>query len=93
MTGTVTYVGLDVHARSMDAAAIDVLTGELSRVRFGPRVEEPVAWLAGCALRCGLAMRPGRPGSGSIARPSRRGWGGGDRAGQDTPGPVGPGED
>src|SRR3954454_21029639 len=42
-----TWVGLDVHARSTDAAAIDVMTGELSRVRFGPGVEAPVAWLGG----------------------------------------------
>jgi transposase len=47
MTGMVTYVGLDVHARSTHAAAIDVSTGELLRARFGPGVEEPVAWLAG----------------------------------------------
>jgi transposase len=47
MTGMVTYAGLDVHARSTHAAAIDVLTGEVLRARFGPGVEEPVAWLAG----------------------------------------------
>jgi transposase len=47
MTGMVTYAGLDVHARSTHAAAIDVSTGELLRARFGPGVEEPVAWLAG----------------------------------------------
>lgn len=45
MTGMVTYAGLDVHARSTHAAAIDVSTGELVRARFGPGVEEPVAWL------------------------------------------------
>ena len=45
MTGMVTYAGLDVHARSTHAAAIDVSTGELRRARFGPGVEEPVAWL------------------------------------------------
>jgi hypothetical protein len=43
----VTYVGLDAHARSTHAAAIDVSTGELLRARFGPGIEEPVAWLAG----------------------------------------------
>src|ERR1039457_421958 len=43
----VTYAGVDVHARSTHAAAIDVSTGELVRARFGPGVEEPVAWLAG----------------------------------------------
>ena len=46
MTGTMTWVGLDVHARSTHAAAIDSLTGELKRMRFGPGVEAPVAWLA-----------------------------------------------
>jgi hypothetical protein len=49
MTGTMTWVGLDVHARSTHAAAIDTLTGELTRKRFGPGVDEPVAWLAGLA--------------------------------------------
>jgi transposase len=46
MAGTMTWVGLDVHARSTHAAAIDVMTGELSSLRFGPGVEGPVAWLA-----------------------------------------------
>jgi hypothetical protein len=49
MTATMTWVGLDVHARSTHGAAIDVMTGELSRVRFGPGVEAPVAWLGGLA--------------------------------------------
>jgi transposase len=40
-----TWVGLDVHARSTHAAAIEVMTGELTRVRFGPGVEAPIAWL------------------------------------------------
>lgn len=45
MTGTMTWVGLDVHARSTHAAAIDTRTGELTRMRFGPGTEAPVAWL------------------------------------------------
>ncbi len=45
MPGTMTWVGFDVHARSIHAAAIDVMTGELSRMRFGPGVDGPVAWL------------------------------------------------
>ena len=45
MPGTMTYVGFDVHARSAHAAAIDVMSGELTRVRFGPGVEAPVDWL------------------------------------------------
>ena len=35
MTTTMTYVGLDVHARSTHAAALEVLSGELHRARFG----------------------------------------------------------
>jgi transposase len=45
MAGTMTWVGLDVHARSTHAAAIDAMTGELSRVRFGPGTEGPLGWL------------------------------------------------
>jgi hypothetical protein len=37
-----TYVGLDVHARSTHAAAIDVASGELQRVRFGGGSEEVI---------------------------------------------------
>jgi len=40
-----TWVGLDVHARSTHAAAIDRDSGELSRARFGVGSEEVVAWL------------------------------------------------
>jgi transposase len=47
MGGTMTWVGLDVHARSTHAAAIDSMSGELSRVRFGPGIEAAVAWLGG----------------------------------------------
>jgi transposase len=49
MTGTMTWVGLDVHARSTHAAAIDTMTGELRRARFGPGIDEPVGWLLGLA--------------------------------------------
>lgn len=45
MSGTMTWVGLDVHARSTHAAVLDLATGELSRMRFGPGTEAPVAWL------------------------------------------------
>ena len=45
MAGTMTWVGLDVHARSTHAAAIDTMTGELTRRRFGPGTDAPVAWL------------------------------------------------
>jgi transposase len=45
MTGTMTFVGMDVHARSIHAAAIDVMSGELTRWRFRGGLETPVAWL------------------------------------------------
>ena len=47
MTVTMTYVGLDVHARSTHAAAIDVVTGELRRARFGGGSEEVVGVAGG----------------------------------------------
>lgn len=47
MAVTMTYVGLDVHARSTHAAAIDVATGELLRARFGSANDEVIAWLGG----------------------------------------------
>ncbi len=49
MTGTMTWVGMDVHARSTPAAAIDSMTGELVCKKFGPGVDEPVGWLQGLA--------------------------------------------
>jgi transposase len=45
MTGTMTWVGFDVHARSSHAAAIDLVSGELVRMRFGPGFDAPVEWL------------------------------------------------
>lgn len=47
MTVTMTYVGLDVHARSIHAAALDVMSGELGRARFGGGSAEEISWLAG----------------------------------------------
>jgi transposase len=45
VTTTMTFAGLDVHARSTHAAAIDARTGELRRARFGSDSEHVVAWL------------------------------------------------
>lgn len=42
-----TSVGLDVHARSVVAAAIDERTGELVRRRMGSETAEVVAWVTG----------------------------------------------
>ena len=46
MTQTMTFAGLDVHARSTHAAALELAGGELKRVRFGPGGAEVNAWLA-----------------------------------------------
>src|SRR5207247_6502702 len=46
VTATMTWVGLDVHARSTHAAAIDRESGELTRARFGGGSESVVAWLS-----------------------------------------------
>jgi transposase len=45
MQQTMTRVGLDAHARSTHAAAIDVRTGELTRRRFGADTGEVIDWL------------------------------------------------
>ncbi len=47
MGSTMTWVGLDVHARSVHAAAIDSETGELRRARFGGGSSEVVRFLEG----------------------------------------------
>jgi transposase len=47
MQGTMTWAALDVHARSAEASAIEVATGELRRARFDGRIEPMVAWLCG----------------------------------------------
>jgi hypothetical protein len=72
MTGTMTWVGLDVHARSTHAAAIDTMTGELRRgeVRAGHRRAGCLAGGVGGGLSARV-MRRARRGSGCIARPLR----------------------
>ena len=40
-----TSVGLDVHARSVVAAAIDAVTGEVFRARLTPAHEDVIGWV------------------------------------------------
>ena len=68
MSGTMTWVGFDVHARSTHAAAINSLTGELSRVRFGPGAEGPLAWLSELAGPVRGCYEAGPTGWGSTGR-------------------------
>jgi transposase len=61
VTTTMTYVGLDVHARSTQAAALNVVSGELERARFGGGSEEVIAWLARSAAGTGAWLLRGGP--------------------------------
>ena len=49
MMQTMTWVGLDVHARSVHAAVVDAETGELRRARMGGDAAEVTRFL--CGLR------------------------------------------
>ena len=73
MTGTMTWAGLDVHARSTHAAAINTLTGELVRQEFGPGVTEPVAWLEGLPSPVRACYEAGPTGLACIGQRSRPG--------------------
>ena len=77
-----TSVGLDVHARSVVAHAMDGVTGEVFMGRLVPGVEPVAGWLAGLPgpvavlyeagpTGFGLARVCGRPGSGVRWRPRR----------------------
>jgi transposase len=68
--GTMTCVGLDVHARSTQAAAIDLPSGELRWARFGAGVEPVVGWLRGLPGPVRAAYEAGPTGFG-LARAAR----------------------
>ena len=80
-----TWVGLDVHARSTHGAAIDSLSGELTRVRFGAGREPVVEWLRGLPGPVRAAYEAGPTGFG-LQRGGDRGRDrrAGGRAGQDA---------
>jgi transposase len=68
--GEGTYVGLDVHARSVVAGLIDEATGELAVARAPHHTEELVAWLADLAGPVRVAYEAGPTGYG-LARAAR----------------------
>ena len=59
-----TSVGLDVHARSVAAAAIDGITGELVQARLTPSHEHIQSWLAGLPGPVAVAYEAGPTGFG-----------------------------
>ena len=61
-----TSVGLDVHARSIVAAAIDGVTGELCRARLTPSYEHVRSWLADLPGPVAVAYEAGPTGFGLI---------------------------
>jgi len=63
-----TSVGLDVHARSVVAAAIDGQTGEVFRARLMPSHAEVLGGSAGCRAGARWCTSPGRLGSAWPAR-------------------------
>jgi transposase len=94
LTETMTSAGLDVHARSIDAAAVCVATGELTRRRFGGEPGPVIGWLRGlpgpvhACYEAGptgfglqrAASAAGDPdGGGGAVEDAARGW----RSGQD----------
>ena len=44
MLNTATFVGLDVHARSIKAVALDAMTGEVRTAAFGYDAAEVAEW-------------------------------------------------
>jgi transposase len=74
MPGTMTWAGLDVHARSIQGAAMLSETGELRRMRFGGEPEGVVAWLSSLPAPVHACYEAGPTGYGLA-----RGGGGGGR--------------
>jgi transposase len=66
-----TSVGLDVHARSVVASALDCVTGELAEQRLTPAYEDIAAWIGGLAGPVAVTYEAGPTGFG-LARFLRR---------------------
>ena len=72
---TMTWIGLDVHARSVEASVVDAVSGELSRRRvssceIGPLVE----WLGSFAAPVRAAYEAARRGTASRVPREPRGF-------------------
>jgi transposase len=63
-----TSVGLDVHARSVAAAAIDAVTGELFQSKLTPSPEHFRTWLQGLPGPVAVASEAGPTGFGLYRR-------------------------
>lgn len=72
---TMSWAGLDVHARSTEAAAVDAASGELTRRRFGGGTGPVVAWLAGLPQPVSACYEAGPTGYGLYRAATRAGLG------------------
>ena len=70
MQQTMTWAGLDVHARSTHAAAVIAETGELRRARFGADQDGIVGWLSALPAPVRACYEAGPTGYG-LARAAR----------------------
>src|SRR6478672_2618293 len=59
-----TSVGLDVHARSVAAAAIDGRTGEVFKARLTPSYGRELEWINGLPGPCAVVYEAGPTGYG-----------------------------
>jgi hypothetical protein len=69
-----TSVGLDVHALSVVAHAVDEETGKVARARLCPDHGEVLGWLHQLRAPVRVTYEGGRPGSGWRGRSPRPGW-------------------
>ena len=69
--GEGSWVGLDVHARSVVAGVLDGASGEVRTLRVSPRCEEAVAWLVTLPAPVRVAYEAGPTGYG-LARACQR---------------------
>ena len=69
-----TSVGLDVHARSIAAAALDHLTGEVARRSFAYDPAAVAAWVLSLEGPPGASTRAGPPASTCRGRSPPPGW-------------------
>ena len=69
-----TSVGLDVHARSVVAAAIDGQTGEVFRARLTPSHAEVLDWLGTLPGSCAVVYGSGPTGFGLARAVAAAGW-------------------
>ena len=68
-----TSVGLDVHARSVAAAAIDGVTGELVQAKLTPSYEHIRSWIQDLPGPVAVTYEAGPTGFG-LHRALSRGW-------------------